>query len=113
MMDKSLEKGASDTIPVYLDKEGSISNTRSNAITKEQFTSLQKTVNKVIKQIAKEILEGNIEIKPSYSKKTKVDACKYCEYKSICGFDPNINNYSYIENKIKEEVLERITKKEI
>ena len=108
MMDKNLEKGASNTIPVYLDKDGNISKTKSNVITKEQFTSLQNTVNKVIKQIAKEILEGNIEIKPSYSKKTKAESCKYCVYKSICGFDPNINNYSYIENKTKEEVLNSI-----
>ena len=103
-MDKTLEKGASSSIPVYLDKDGNISKGRSNAITKEEFTRLQKTAEKVIKQIAKEILEGNIDIKPVYSKKTKVDACKYCEYKSICGFDPNINNYSYIENKTKEEI---------
>lgn len=107
-MDKTLEKGASSSIPVYLDKDGNISKGRSNAITKEEFTRLQKTAEKVIKQIAKEILEGNIDIKPVYSKKTKVDACKYCEYKSICGFDPNINNYSYIENKTKEEILNSI-----
>lgn len=113
MMDSTLEKGFSSTIPVYLDKDGNISKTRSNTITKEQFTSMQKTVNRVIKQISKEILDGNIEIKPSYSKKTKTEACKYCEYKSICGFDPNINHYTYIENKSKEEILEEIKEEKI
>lgn len=107
-MDKTLEKGASNAIPVYLDKEGNISNSRSNVVTKEQFTKLQKTAEKIIKQIAKEILEGNIDIKPTYNKKTKTEACKYCEYKTICRFDPKVNHYSFIENKSKDEILEEI-----
>lgn len=110
-MDKTLSKGASSSIPVYLDKDGNISKTRSNAITKEEFTRLQKTAEKVIKQIAKEILEGNIDIKPAYYKKNKTDTCKYCKYKPICGFNPKIHNYLYIENKPKEEVLEEIQQK--
>lgn len=107
-MDKTLEKGASNAIPVYLDKDGNISNSRSNVVTKEQFTKLQKTAEKIIKQIAKEILEGNIEIKPTYNKKTKIDACKYCEYKTICRFNPKVNHYSFIENKSKEEILKTL-----
>ena len=69
---------------------------------------MQDVVKKIIKQIGQEILEGNIEIKPTYNKKTKVDACKYCEYKSICGFNPGIHNYSFIENKPKEEMLDTL-----
>lgn len=71
MMDKNLQTGASSTIPVTLDKNGDIMDSRSNAITKEQFTLLQNKVKKIIKQIAKEILEGNIEIKPTYNKGKK------------------------------------------
>jgi len=107
-MDKTLEKGSSNNIPVYLDKDGNISKSRSNTVTKEEFTRLQKTAEKVIKQIAKEILEGNIDIKPAYYKKNKIDSCKYCEYKSICGFNPKIHEFLYIENKSKQEILELI-----
>ena len=107
-MDKTLQKGSSNSIPVYLDKDGNISKSRSNTVTKEEFTKLQKTAEKVIKQIAKEILEGNIDIKPAYYKKNKVDTCKYCEYKSICGFNPKVHEYLYIENKSKEEILEQL-----
>lgn len=106
MMDKKLEKGASNIVPVTFDKDGNIMQSRSNVITKEQFTLLQSKVKKIIKQISKEILEGNIEIKPTYNKSKKEEACKYCEYKSICCFNPNINNYSFIENKTKQELLE-------
>ncbi len=107
-MDRTLERGSSNSIPVYLDKDGNISKSRSNAITKEEFTKLQQTAEKVIKQIAKEILEGNIDIKPAYYKKNKTDVCKYCEYKSICGFNPKVHDYLYIENKTKEEILEKL-----
>lgn len=107
-MDKTLDKGASNNIPVYLDKEGNISKAKSNVVTKEQFSNMQKTAERIIKQIAKEILEGNIDIKPAYYKKNKIDVCKYCEYKSICGFNKNANDFTYIENKSKDEVLEQI-----
>jgi len=110
-MDKTLEKGASNSVPVYLDKDGNISNSRSNVISKEAFTAMQKTAEKIIKQIAKEILSGNIDIKPIYNKKTKTDACKYCEYKTICRFNPKQNSYAFIENKSKEEILELINEK--
>ena len=60
------------------------------------------------KQIAKEILEGNIEIKPTYNKGKKEEACKYCEYKSICCFNSNVNNYSFIDNKSKKELLDNL-----
>ena len=56
MMDKNLEKGASNIIPAYIDKNDELSKTRSSVVTKEQFNNLQKYTNKIIKQIAEEIL---------------------------------------------------------
>ena len=107
-MDKRLDKGSSSSIPVYLDKDGNISKTRSNAITKEQFSLLQKRAQRIIQDIAKEILDGNIDIKPTYNKRKKEDSCKYCEFKSICRFNNKVNPYSFIENKKKEEILEEL-----
>ena len=107
-MDKTLEKGASNSLPIYLDKEGNISSARSNVITKEQFTILQKKARKIITDTAKEILNGNIDIKPVYDRRKKEDACKYCEYKSICRFNSKENEYAFIENKTKEEILEEL-----
>ena len=108
LMDNTLESGYSQSIPVYIGKEGTISKTKSNAITKEEFTKLQQTARKIIKKISNEILEGNIDIKPTYNKKTKIDSCKFCEYKTICKFNPKTNKYSYIDNKSKEQILEEI-----
>ena len=112
MMDKTLEKGASNLIPVYLDKEGNISKSRSSTVTKEEFSNLQKTIKKIIKQISNEILSGKIDIKPTYDKAKKTSTCKYCEYKTICAFNPNINKYEYLQNKSKETILEEIKENE-
>ena len=108
MMDKNLEKGASNIIPAYIDKDGNISNSRSSTITKEQFTNLQKAIRRIIKQISNEILKGQIDIKPIYNASKKLSACKYCPYATICGFDSTINKYAYLGNKSKEIILDEI-----
>ena len=108
MMDKTLDKGYSDIIPAYLDKDGNLSTGRSSTITKDEFTNLQEKIQKIIKQISKEILTGNIEIKPMYDKKTKTSSCNYCAYKTICSFNQNINQFNIIQNKTKEEILNEI-----
>ena len=111
-MDTSLEKGASNVIPAYIDAKGELSRTRSSIATKEQFQMLQEYTNKIIKQIAKEILSGDIDIKPTYYLKNKKTPCEYCEYKSICGFGKRNckDNYNYIGKKDKEVILENLKK---
>ncbi len=84
MMDNKLQTGQSDIIPVYLTKDGSVSEKRSSVISKENFDNLKKQVKQIIRDISKEILMGKIDIEPySYNQKT---GCDYCEYKSICLF---------------------------
>ncbi len=83
-MDKNLEKGASDIVPVYIDSKNNISESRSSCASLEEFEKLQQCTIKTIKEISKEIFEGNIDIKPYY--KNKKTGCDYCSYKSICQF---------------------------
>lgn len=108
MMDNKLEIGASKIIPVSLDKSGNVSQIRSSVFTKEEFTSLQKKIRKLIKQISDEILSGRIEIKPTYNPKQKKTTCEFCPYKTICGFNPKKNVYEYIPNKTKDEIFEEL-----
>ena len=104
--DKNLEKGSSMLVPAYIDKDGNLSDKRTSGVTAEQFSDLQKYMYTVIKQISKEILSGNIDLKPYY--KDKKTPCKYCDYKSICGFNMGgcENNYNYIDKRSKEDILE-------
>ena len=108
--DKKLEKGSSALVPAYIDKEGNLSEKKTSGVTAEQFEELQKYMYIVIKQISQEILGGKLELKPYY--KDKKTPCKYCDYKSICGFNMGgrENSYNYIDKKSKEEILAKIKK---
>ncbi len=109
MMDNTINCGKSDIIPVELNKEeDKINGKNSSTLTRVEFDSLQKETNKIIKQIGKEILGGNINITPYYY--NKHTGCEYCKYKAICLFDPSIknNNYNFIKKLPKEEILEKI-----
>lgn len=112
MMDNTLQTGKSQVIPVYVDKEGNISNKMSNVVTKEQFAMLQKYTLQVIRQIATEMLKGDISLAPMYHMKTKRTPCDYCAYKTICNFKngQGNNGYQYIPNREKDEVLNKIKK---
>ena len=113
MMDTSLKSGKSDIIPVELTENEEINYKNSKTVTKEEFENLQKYTIKLIKQISKEILDGNIELKPYYTVSGKKTPCSYCEYKSICQFNPRMkgNNYNYIGNKNNQEILDEISKR--
>lgn len=106
--DKNLEQGGSKLIPAYIDKEGNVSDKKTSGVTVEQFIDLQQYMHVIIKQISKEILSGNIDLKPYY--KDKKTPCKYCDYKSICGFNMGgcENKYNYIDKKTKEEILKKM-----
>ena len=108
MMDNKLEKGYSNILPVYIDKDGVLSENKSSIATKEDFDKMQKYINRLIKQISKEILSGRIDIKPCYDMKTKNTPCAYCKYKSICKFNTNENEYEYIGNISKDECMEKM-----
>ena len=109
MQDRNLKPGkTSNLIPAALLKSGEIYENRTSCIDKEQFRILQDYIYKTIKEISKEILKGNINIKP-YNKKGKTP-CENCSYKSICGFDDKIqrNCYNYIDIKTKDDIIRKI-----
>jgi len=110
MHDKHLETGASKIIPAMITKTGEISESKTSGVNKDEFKILQDYIYKTIKQISKEILSGNIDIKP-YNKKGK-KPCEYCSYKAICGFNPRLcgNSYNYIDNKSKDDVISKMKK---
>lgn len=108
MMDNKLKEGEkSTTIPVKIKKDGSMDKT-SKVVSRKEFEILQKYVRKTIGDISKEILDGNIDIKPYYNVKNKRKPCEYCVYGSICNFKKGFygNDYNYIDNLEKDYILE-------
>ena len=110
MHDKTLTTGGSNIVPAYIDQYGNIGK-KTSGITKEQFEDLQNYINKTIKEIAKEIYKGNIDLKP-FNKNGKTP-CAYCTYKSICGFQAGMcgNDYNYIAKLSQEEIFQKIKSK--
>ena len=108
MMDNKLESGQSNIVPAYIGSKGDLSEKKTSGVSRKQFNYLQKYMNVVIKQIASEILSGNINIYPYYKKKKT--PCEYCEYRAICGFNTNTpnNKYNYICEMEKEAILDVI-----
>lgn len=110
MMDNNLVKGNSSIVPAYIDKDGNLSKNKPSILEKDDFKKLQIKIEKIIKEISQNILTGQIQQKPIYLYKNKKTACDYCNFKAICGFNSKMcdNNYNYIPNASKAEILEKL-----
>ena len=108
MNDNTLKSGTSNLIPAGITTKGEINQRNTNGVKQEEFKILQEYIYKTIKDISKEILSGKIDLKP-YNKQGKTP-CEYCEYKTICGFNPKLNNnkYNYIDKKTKDDILNKM-----
>ena len=97
----------SDVIPVERKKDGSFS-ARSSVLTGEQLKTVSEYVTKKIAGIGREILDGKISLNP-YEKGSE-EACKYCAYKHVCGFEaamPGCEKRA-LEDIGAEEALEKM-----
>ncbi len=108
MNDNTLNTGTSKLVPAAITASGTVNEKWTNGITKEEFKILQDYIDHTIKQIAKEILNGKIDLKP-YNKDGKTP-CQYCQYKTVCGFNTKQNNntYNYINKKSKDDIIRKM-----
>lgn len=97
---------ASGVIPVSYNKDGSFSKTSSVA-SREMFQVMGSYVNQKAREIGRDILDGKAETAP-YSMGKK-NACTYCPYHSICGFDEKIPGYHF--RRLKEQKPDEIWEK--
>ena len=97
------------SLPVEVNKSGTFRKGSSVATT-EQFQALQKYVKKKIASIQEAILEGDADVSP-YQMGTK-NACTYCIYKPVCGFDKKIPGYQFrrLKNFSDDELWREIQK---
>lgn len=97
----------SDVIPVEYKKDGGLS-ARSSVMTGEELQAVSDYVNQKVRQLGREILGGHIPVEP-YEKGTE-NACTYCAFTGVCGFDKNVPGFTYrrLKNMDKEEAMECI-----
>ena len=80
----------SDILPLERKKDGSFS-AASSVISEEDMQTISRYVNHKIKQIGREILNGTISVNPCEMGSDQ--ACTYCAYKSVCGYDDGTEGY--------------------
>lgn len=102
-MDSSLSSGWSAIIPVYKLKDGGVSKNQSKVATIEQYEKLKRYVKDAITKIGKEIISGNIDIKPV--RDGNLSPCSYCKYRVVCGFDPEIHPCRYTKSFLRDEEI--------
>lgn len=97
----------SDVIPVEKKKDGSFS-ARSSVMSHEELQIISNYVNYKVKEIGRDILDGEIALNPY--EKGQSDACTYCSYRKVCGFDGSIPGYEKrsLEELDKTELLQRM-----
>lgn len=97
----------SKVIPVEKKKDGSFS-ARSGILSREEMHVVSAYVDTKIRQIGREILDGKIAANP-YEKGNE-EACTYCAYKKVCGFDGSIPGYEkrQLEDLDKQTLMQRM-----
>lgn len=97
----------SAVIPVEKKKDGSFS-ARSGILSREEMQLVSAYVDAKIRNIGREILDGKIAANP-YEKGNE-EACTYCAYKKVCGFDGSIPGYEkrQLEDLDKQTLMQRM-----
>ena len=97
-MDNSL-----GSIPVAFNKDGSFRK-NSSVADRAQFTVLGRYVRTKIEKIRSSILEGDARVSPY--ELGKKNACTYCPYMTVCGFDRKLSGYEFrrLKNFSDEEL---------
>ena len=83
-------------MPLRVNKNGEISGT-SSAYSTQKFRELSGEVRDVICALAQDILDGKASAEPAVWENGKKEACEYCPYKNVCGFDLSIDGFEYRE----------------
>lgn len=86
-----IDAGAS-SLPVSFKKDGGFRK-GSSVATREQLQLLNQYVKNKIAEIRSHILSGDAEVSPY--EMGKKNACTYCTYQGVCGFDKKIPGYEY------------------
>lgn len=105
-LDKNLAAGKSVesfAVPVKYTAKGTFSS-NSKVANQEEFAIMMDYVQDKAKKIGREILKGNTSVNPF--ERQKENACEYCPYKEVCGFDEKLQGYGYrrLENYKSDEL---------
>ena len=91
----------------FISKDGPYGNyASSGALKPEDFDALLKYTVECVKKLVEQLADGKIDITP-YRLGTG-SPCSWCDYRSLCRFDWQVNEYNILESCDKEEALEKM-----
>ncbi|MFI3212758.1 MAG: helicase-exonuclease AddAB subunit AddB [Eubacteriales bacterium] len=97
----------SEVVPVEYKADGSLGS-RSRVMSTKEMEVMSNYVTHKIGEIGRQIISGNIAINP-YMQKGR-EACTFCDYKGVCGFDGKIDGYEKreLEDMNQEEIFQNM-----
>ena len=100
--------GRSEFYNYYVNKDGEPYSyyKTSSALKPDDFDALLEHTERCIKKLVTDLTAGTIAITP-YRIGTNTP-CTWCDYRPLCRFDWQINNYNHLESIGKERALERM-----
>lgn len=110
MMDTGLEKGYSQIVPAALKANGGFYKSSQTADA-ERFEQLKNYIRGLMVEAGTKITDGRVDLDP-FQKNQQV-ACEFCSYRSVCQFDPSMEEHQYrkLQDMKDDDVLERLRKK--
>lgn len=94
--------------PVKYKQDGELSSQNTSLVTLEELENISGFVYEKMKEIGNEIIRGQISINPE---KGEISGpCNYCDYKSICRFEPGLggNHYRILPQIDKNDAKRKI-----
>ncbi|MCR4717564.1 MAG: exodeoxyribonuclease V subunit gamma [Lachnospiraceae bacterium] len=101
------ESGYFDTVSIMKKMDGTASS-NSSVYSLETIRCLMNYCDDKIKEIAKNMLEGDIKISPY--KYGQESSCKYCVYKDICQITANSNCYRKLNKVGLDDLVSKVKK---
>jgi len=89
-------------LPIKTSKDGSL--TGSSLLSSDQFALLSEHVKYMIENAGSNISNGDIKCRPYY-KNDNENACNYCDYHTVCGFDEELGDKHRITEKMNTEEI--------
>ncbi|MGM8366094.1 helicase-exonuclease AddAB subunit AddB [Virgibacillus sp. W0181] len=111
MMDQSLESGTSKIIPAGIKKKGGFYH-HSKIADPTSFSNLQNHIHQLMVQAGVDITSGGVHLNPYEFNNKK--ACTFCSFKSVCQFDPILeeNSYRKLTDLKEDDVMAKLEEKE-
>ena len=82
----------------------------TNAKTAEEFEHLINYVRSIFQDIGEKMLEGEISARP-FKKNESQNGCTFCEFKAMCGFEPNSGNWLSVPDWNDADALQQMENK--